>query len=1035
MGSEYTIYNASAGAGKTYTLVKNFLSLLLGNENPESISSILAVTFTNKAANEMKTRILSWLKDFSDPESYMSNPVLLQIAQEIKTDSKTVSRRARQALSYILHHYSLVSVSTIDKFNLRLMKSFTKELGLSYAFAIELDASDYLKQSINELVNELGTENPFAEVILNYIFWKFENESSTDIRNELLISSQNFLKEMHLEKITSITKKDFKDFKKLNRIIIKRMKANSEVAQEAAKGAISLIEKNGLEVSDFFQGVRGLGGVFYKIIDKEQIDSNYKGVTFTSSYYRDFCEKEKYAKANSPKEEDIRFIAPQLIQAFYRIKQAINQIKIDDSVFKNLITIELQSEIARFLDGKKSEHDVVFLSDVNPIISNHLKEEPVAFIYEKLGGKYNHYFIDEFQDTSQLQWNNFLPLLENAKVSDGASITLVGDPKQAIYRFRSGKPEILIDLISSAKAKNIEVVTLQDNYRSLPNIVDFNNKLYQFLADTELENPEYHELFGVKSRQFSRLKEGGRVQVSFVPPPDEQENYLAQKALDIIEEALSNGFSFKDIAILVRNKKHSFPIVDKVVERGFPILTEEALLISSSPAVQTIISALRWIANPQDKEQLVRMLYQLWSLGKIQLEDFTAEMFKIKDLTFTEVLTYLKKELNLELRHQQAKNLSFFDFAEEFISSLKFGKEEDLYISALLDMILQLERGGTLNLNEFLENWELKSPKLSIKFPDNMNAIRIMTIHKSKGLEFPVVIYPIIAASSHKGEEYWFPLEKELYNGFEQYYTSSKAGLAEVDESIKEVVDIREFEIKIDNLCVQYVATTRASQQLFLIEERKEKADSGHLEKFLQSESYSTEGTIELYPEADRRKVQGKKQEESVQEDEIQWSSERWNQKIRVSTEIHKFYSEENKEIQHGNIVHAVLAEITTGEELPLIIKRFILSGLIDTGQEEEIRKLVQAILVHPRLKNYFSKEAKVYTEQEILFEGRFYRPDRLVETENMFTIIDFKTGKNIPSHKKQVEEYAQVLQSLGKKIKEKLVIYMLQDKIEILEI
>ncbi|MDR2122452.1 MAG: UvrD-helicase domain-containing protein, partial [Flavobacteriaceae bacterium] len=939
MGSSYTIYNASAGAGKTYTLVKNFLSILLKNENPESVGSILAVTFTNKAANEMKTRILSWLKDFSDPENYRSNVVLQQISQELGLAPELLNQRAHRALSYILHHYSLLSVSTIDKFNLRLVKSFTKELGLSYSFAVELDASDYLKQSIDELVDELGTENPFAEVILNYIFWKFENESSTDIRNELLVSSQNFLKEMHLERIASVTKKDFEDFERLNQLIVKRITNNNELVQKTAKEAIVLIEKNGLEVSDFYQGAKGIAGFFYKVLDGDKMMT----VNLSSSFYSAFCEEEKYAKSRSTREEEIRAIAPQLIQCFQLIKKTINRIRIDESVRKNLITIELQSEINRFLNEKKEENTVVFLSDVNPIINQHLKEEPVAFIYEKLGGKYNHYFIDEFQDTSQLQWNNFLPLLDNAKVSDGTSVTLVGDPKQAIYRFRSGKPEILIDLISSSEKNGITVETLRDNYRSLPNIVDFNTKLYSFLADRELENPEYRELFGIKAQQFSRLKKGGRVQVSFVSPPEKEENYMAQRVSEIIEEVLNNGFSFSDIAILVRNKKHSLPIVDKIVERGYPILTEEALLVSSSSAIQTIIFTFRWIADPGDREYLVRMLYRLWSLKKIQSEDFTAEMEKIKDLTFIETLSYLRQNFHLELKYQPAENLSFFDFAEELIRSLGFGKDEDLYVSALLDMILQLERNGVLTLNEFLEQWELKSQKLSIRFPDNINAIQIMTIHKSKGLEFPVVIYPIIAGRPGK-EEYWFPLEKELYNGFDQYYTSSRSGLEEANENIKKVVDVREFENKIDELCVQYVATTRASQQLFLLEEQKDNGKSGYLKDFLENQSYVAEGIVELYPEADVRKAGGKKQKNSIQEKEIEWYSGQWYPKIRVSTEIHKYYSEENKDIQYGNTIHAILAEIITCEDFPVVIRKFILSGLLETEQEEEIKKIIQEV-------------------------------------------------------------------------------------------
>lgn len=1024
MSSSYTIYNASAGAGKTFTLVKNFLSILLQNDSVESVRSIVAVTFTNKAANEMKTRILSWLKDFSDEKNYQSNIVLQQISQELNIDIYLLHQRSYRALSYILHHYSLFSISTIDKFNLRLMKAFTKELGLSYSFAVELDSSEYLKQSIDELVDELGTDNPFAEVILNYIFWKFENESSTDIRKELLTSSQNFLKEKNLEQINSLTSKEIEDFKKLNQLVSRRVQENYTLIQKIADEIIALFESSGLEVGDFYQGARGMAGFFYKMQDSSKILS----INLSSSYYKAFCEEEKYAKSKSSHEEDIKGIAPQIIEAFYKIKQAIIRIKVDESVRKNLITIELQSEINRFLHRRKTENDVVFLSDVNPIIGTHLKEEPVAFIYEKLGGRYNHYFIDEFQDTSQLQWNNIIPLLDNAKVSDGNTITLVGDPKQAIYRFRSGNPEILIDLIANAKDKDIHVKTLQNNFRSLPNIVDFNNTYYQFLSTYLVNNPEYSSLFGVHAQQISHLPKGGRVQVSFISP--KEENLLEERIVEIIEESLQNGFDFKDITILVRNKKHSVSIVDKIAEKGYPILTEEALLVVSSPEIQALIYALQWISNPEDKENLVRMLHLLFTIGRAEFEDFTEEICKIKDLDFDDIINWFKEKLNISLPYQQIYNLSFYDYVEEFINSLGFGEKEDLYISALLDMIVQLEKNGVISLQEFLEYWELKSPGLSIRFPDNRNAIQIMTIHKSKGLEFPIVIYPMIDSNSRK-EEYWFPLDKDLYNGFDKFYTSSKSGLDDTGDSIKEVVTTQEFENKIDELCIQYVATTRASQQLFLLEERKDKLSS--LGEFLIQQGKSAEGIVELYPAPDFKKNNEKSAKNIVQEEKIQWTSERWNSKIKVSSEAHKFYSEENEDIQYGNSIHAILAEINTPEDLPLVIKKLTLTGLIPIGQEAEIENIIQKVISNPQIKDYFSKGITVYQEREIIYEGKIYRPDRIIEKQDSLTLIDFKTGEKLTGHKKQISLYEKALVGMNKKVASKLLVYISSDDVEVI--
>ncbi|MDR3272704.1 MAG: UvrD-helicase domain-containing protein [Flavobacteriaceae bacterium] len=1024
MTSNYTIYNASAGAGKTYTLVKNFLSVLLKNKEPEAVKTVLAVTFTNKAANEMKERILSCLKDFSNDDDYIFNKTLQQISIELNIDMTTLHQRAKKNLLYLLHHYSLLSISTIDKFNVRLMKSFSKELGLSHSFGVELDTADYLKQSIDELIDVLGTDNPLADIILDYIFWSFENESGTDIRGKLFTSSNNFLNENHLDRISHISKKNLEDFKNLKQTLYKRLIYSKNQVAELTKEAVSLIESHDLKITDFYQGNNGMGNLFYKLLDEKQL----LNINFSSSHYLNFCENEKYTASKSPKEADIQEIAPKLIKTFYQIRELVKRIRIDESVFKNLILIEVQSEINKFLSNKKNDDDVLFLSDVNPMIYKYLQDEPTAFIYEKLGGRYEHYFIDEFQDTSQMQWNNFTPLIDNAKVSDGNSVTLVGDPKQAIYRFRSGKPEILINLISDADKQGITVKTLESNYRSLPNIVDFNNKWYQFLAENmpEIrENPAYKELFGAKAQQKSQKSAGGRVQVSFVPKPDKdlEENELVKQVVEIVEECLKNGFSLKDIALLIREKKHSYAIVEFLMEKGFPILTEEALSVASSSAVKTLISMFKWLDNPKDTEPLARMLYGLNQLGKIKMEDYTTEMLKIKDLNVFEILKYLQSQFGLNIQFKQENHLSFYDFCENLMRKFNFGETEQLYLSAVLDFVLQLEKNGIINLKEFLENWELKGGNLSVRFPDNMNAIRVLTIHKSKGLEFPVVIYPMFKRRE-KPEPHWLPLDEKLYGGFDQYYTASISHLGEISEEMQKVIDRQKFEKVVDELCIQYVATTRATQQLFLLEEVAEnQKETTLLMNFL--ESRFNENSFELYPEAAKQKIEEKKTEEKIEEEKICWISNDWNDRIKVRTEARKFYSEENKDIQFGNLIHAVLSEILTEKELPTVIRKYVLSGKIEDSQKNELQNLIVSVLENLNLVPYFSDEYNMYNEREILFEGSIYRPDRLAEKNGRFTIIDFKTGAELPKHKKQMEQYTKVMQSFGKEVDTRILVYI----------
>lgn len=625
-----------------------------------------------------------------------------------------------------------------------------------------------------------------------------------------------------------------------------------------------------------------------------------------------------------------------------------------------------------------------------------------------------------------------MPLIENAKVSYGSSITLVGDPKQSIYRFRSGKPEILMNLISDSETENINVISLQDNYRSLPNIVNFNNDFYQFIADTELTNTENKKLFGIHSQQVPHLEKGGRVQISFVPA-EEESAPLVNRILKIIEESVLNHFTFKDIVILTRNKKHSAPIIEALAEKGYPVLTEEALLLSSSPVILTLISVLQWINSPENKEPLIYTLHQLWELGKIELTDFTFEMLQLKDLSFPDTLKYIKNTFGINLNSTLNNNLSFYDYVENLIRSLGFGKGDEMYLSTLLDMILQLEKTGNISINDFLENWKLKGTNLSVRFPENMNAIRVMTIHKSKGLEFPIVIYPLVETKTHQ-DEYWFPLEEDLYNGFNQYYTSGKSGIEQTNEAIEEIIETKKDETFIDELCIQYVATTRASQQLFLLKEQKSNSTLGRIEKFLLHKGLSTESIIELYPEADTQKIETDNHDSLPKEENIEWISEDWAKKIKVSTETGKLYTKEYKGIRYGNIIHQVLSEITSQKELHQTIQKLILEGIINTTEQEIISKTLSSVINHKQLKKFFSDQGFIYSEREILFEGQFYRPDRMVEQNSIFSILDFKTGKKLLKHKEQIEHYAEILESLGKKIENKLLVYI-ADKIEIVKV
>jgi len=466
----FKIFNASAGSGKTFTLVKEYLKIVLSTNSPESFKRVLAITFTNKAVNEMKERIIENLEAFSNP-SIITNPnsIFLLIQEELNITKEILVQRASKTLKYILHNYAFFDVATIDKFNHRLLRIFAHDLKLPMNFEVALDTELLLDEAIDQLIFKAGSDEKLTQMLIDFALEKADDDKSWDIALDLKKVGLLLLNENHAKQLSQLKERSLEDFSKLNDVLRKEVKKQEDVLQKAAKEVLDLIGINELEFNDF---TRGTLPKHFEKITSGNFDKLYE-----NKLYENLKEGKVYTKSLSlDKATKIDALIPTLLQSYLSLKKGVYYLKFLQNFYKNNIPLSLLNAIQAELETIKTDQNLLLISEFNSIISNVIANEPAPFIYERLGEKYKHYFIDEFQDTSEMQWNNLIPLISNAL--DGETLTgkrgsllIVGDAKQAIYRWRGGKAEQFISLYGDLNPFQIEKEDkiskiLPTNYRS-----------------------------------------------------------------------------------------------------------------------------------------------------------------------------------------------------------------------------------------------------------------------------------------------------------------------------------------------------------------------------------------------------------------------------------------------------------------------------------------------------------------------------------------------------------------------------------------
>ena len=763
----FQLYNASAGSGKTYTLTKEYLKILLVAPANDTYKKILAITFTNKAVEEMKSRIIDSLIAFTKNEVTVKTANFMQeIATEIKLDVPTIQQKSRKILKNLIHNYAAFDISTIDKFTHRIIRTFTHDLNLPTNFDVTLDTDELLKNAIDVVVAKAGEDEELTQILIDFAKSKTDDDKSWDVTLDLYEVSRLILNEEHFFNFGKLSDKSVDDFSKIAEKIKLKVEANTKKIKENAKLILEDFTSNNLTDADF---------------DRKTFYNHVVNLFHEKATDYDFVnEKEILVPKKSNNLEVITRFLPSWKLKLTTVYKAKNDIALFDLIIKNMIPLSLINVIYKEYKQLQEDQNVLSISDFNTIIHNEIKDQPAPFIYERLGDRYRHYFIDEFQDTSQLQWENFIPLIDNALASedlDGTkgSLMIVGDPKQSIYRWRGGKAEQFIDLSTNANPfsnKEKSVKNLPKNYRSFSEVIDFNNQFFQFLSE-EFTNEAYQKLYKETAHQEFNEKTGGFVSVSFLDDTieineeisddetiTEKDKQYLSKTLEIIQQSLANGFDYSDIVLLTRKTKNGVLLANFLTENNIPIISSETLLIQNASEVKFIINFLEYLDSANNQESKINWLYFV-ATTKVSKEEIHDFIIAAKDLSEVDLQKYLAS-FGYEISFENCRKKSLYEAVENIVNVFLKEKTTISYVQYFLDLVLERNVKYQTSIADFLEYWKKSGFKQSIPSPEGEKAIRIMTIHKSKGLEFPVVIFPFADDSLNpRSNNIWIPMEDE----------------------------------------------------------------------------------------------------------------------------------------------------------------------------------------------------------------------------------------------------------------------------------
>lgn len=1066
------VFSASAGSGKTYTLVKVYLSLILG-KNPTSASKIMAMTFTNKAALEMKTRIIEALDKLinperegkSDKEKAEANKYLNDIADEFGIKKLDIQKAAKEALSRILHQYEDFNVMTIDKFNLRLIRSFAMDLDLDTNFRVVINEDEILQHVIDDLLEEIDPafssilSKMFFQISLNRIEegkgWNFENELNkyaSILKNETASGLINQL-----------------DDQALTTDRLKAIRQETELIRNRMESLVA-------NFYSFFEPIQD----DFKTIDGKKVNGNARNAFVKKMANFDVSDKKMSAGIFSDKlielieGHQIEEPIGSEIHSFYSnytkdLSQLEEYQKISESYYYLILLKEIQKRLEQF----RSQEQIIRISEFNKMISELLRNENSPFIYEKLGTRFEHFLLDEFQDTSRLQWLNIVPLLHESishsdKEDNLKRSLIVGDPKQAIYRFRNGVAEQFVALPKIYNPENDADIAeksryfdemgkkekLEDNYRSNKDVVEFNNQFFteliQFVnRNKEIDYSDYYKDVNQTAKKESR----GFIEfVSLDATKEEQEDEMTSSIdflLKRVKECIDDGYEKGDICVLGSKRNWCNDYAVALSQNGYSVVSVDSLSVDSEQYVQLCLLYLKWRNQPTNELIAKQFITKYFALQDIE-EPTVKYASYFEKILVEEEGEQKEREVFNYLKFIEEKFVSYEEFFFPFQnlytllqvlygklkeSGLTISELQNPYLHHLSDLAFDYDMNNGPDLNAFIDFYEQNGYKSSIQAPENKEAIKIMTIHKSKGLEFKVVIIPQINEEFMKSG---VTASHLIQLGDNLAYTSLSKNTN--SERLSEEYETEYRASLLDRLNLYYVAFTRAKERLYVMNRlENRKASDAYFGRLIHDflndgtfDNHLTSTTQEdgettglMYQLGERVKNEFKEEEQSPEFEPSEIPEGLWFPEIFLKETLPNQEEGVSEQIRYGNQLHHLLSEYSQSESVEKIVDRFLKKGWVEKQFETRLKENLTEITTDTNFQSLHENALRIMNEQTfIVSEEEILRPDKIIVKENETIIIDFKTGLPKKRDIQQVKNYCFVLQEAGYNNIKGLVLY-----------
>ncbi len=984
-----SIYKSSAGSGKTYTLVSTFLEIVLKEENPSYFRHVLAITFTNKAASEMKERILKALLNIS-LNDISEEFRIKKLEAELGIPSSLIIKRAGNIYTNVLHKYSLFNIITIDSFIQKIVQTFSHDLKMPENSRVEMDTDPLITQAVDNLMMKYGTvsNKNLTDAIDDLIFDSMEGTGKWNLDYKLYSFAKTLFKEENLKKIVY-----FRNFELENYFLIK--KSLNEIVNnyrnkviEYKEELIKIFADYNLQEEDFPQKSRGL---LPKVLILEKIIYLDKEASFISPLY-----------TNSGKFNNLQNALPAIIKVldsfFENQNQNFANYEIAKNAYSNLYKVILLIYLEKEVEEIMQKEQIVPFAMFNFRVNQEVRKQHAVFLYERLGNRFQHILIDEFQDTSEMQWQNVLPLVAES-VSKGFLSMIVGDCKQSIYRWRGGKVEQFTylpepdshitdtNILSHYLAfnENFKLTPLTTNYRSKENVIDFNNNFFKRLLvnSSEFISMNYEDV----KQEFNYKHKKGYVEAKSILKDD-----VIIETLNTINSVIEDGYNYKDICVLIRNNNEGVEIAQHLIKNNFPVISPDSLALNSNNNVNLIIAVLELACNV-NKSANVSFIWNFIknknSFGDISKEFilnplaylFQEGEHKLYEYPLYECVILIATRFNLNIQH-------------------------DTFIVAFLDQIHAFAKSNGSSIIEFIENWKINSNKYRVDNFSSQNAISIMTIHKSKGLEFPVVIFVNYKKGMEQvNDDLWIPTPEFNEIGFPELLVSVTKESKVLSDKYAEYAEYNKF----DNINLLYVAFTRAIERLYI---KVDKNGKNTIAQLIEANiDFDENGFFEFG-------------EKEIKENNLIELNDFNKQKVecKFNTDLIKFNSVASlskgfdESGSKGRLFHKIISEIKTAEDIIPAINNLQNEYEISEHELNSWVDLLAGVVNNPSISHLFSKSNKVKNEISILLKnGELYRPDRVVFFEdNSIHILDYKTGLKSKNHKKQLGNYIDIMHEMG---------------------